>query len=257
MKLDLTGRKTLVVGGARGIGAQIVRACAGAGSDVAWSYLDCEADQKASALLLEELAASGVKSFCFPADCTSEADTAALYQRIEKEWGGIDTLVYSAGFTSPKDFCEISFEEWKKVVDINLNGAFLAIREAIPMMRQAGRGSIVIIGSAAIVAGGGGRADYAAAKAGLEGLNRAVTKNFAADNIRCNIVHPSLIETDLLKQRHPDPAKRAELGAKEVPLRRLGQVEDIASAVLFLLSDAASYITAQSLYVDGGRTFCK
>jgi NAD(P)-dependent dehydrogenase (short-subunit alcohol dehydrogenase family) len=155
------------------------------------------------------------------------------------------------------NFCDISFNDWRKVVDINLNGAFLAIKEAIPLMRKAGKGSIVIIGSAAIVAGGGGRADYAASKAGLEGLNRAVTKNFAPEGIRCNIVHPSLIETDLLKQRHPDPAKRKELGEKEVPLRRLGQPEDIAAAALFLLSDAAGYITGQSLFVDGGRTFCK
>ncbi|MBE6359190.1 MAG: SDR family oxidoreductase [Lentisphaerae bacterium] len=257
MKIELTGRKTLVIGGARGIGAQIVRACAAAGSDVAWSYLNCEADLKASAELTAELVNSGVRTFSFAADCTSEADTVALYKKLDEEWGGIDALVYSAGFTNPRNFCDITFEEWKKVVDINLNGAFLAIREAIPMMRSAGKGSIVIIGSAAIVAGGGGRADYAAAKAGLEGLNRAVTKNFAPENIRCNIVHPSLIETDLLKQRHPDPAKRAELGEKEVPLRRLGQPEDIASAALFLLSDAASYVTGQSLYVDGGRTFCK
>ena len=257
MKLDLTGRKTLVIGGARGIGAAIVRYCAEAGSAVAWSYLDCEADRKASAALLEELRAAGVTAMAVPADCTSEADTVALYGRIAAKWGDLDGLVYSAGFTSPVNFCDINFSDWRKVVDINLNGAFLAIKEAIPLMRKAGKGAIVIIGSAAIVAGGGGRADYAAAKAGLEGLNRAVTKNFAPENIRCNIVHPSLIETDLLRQRHPDPAKRRELGEKEVPLRRLGQPGDIAAAALFLLSDAASYITAQSLYVDGGRTFCK
>lgn len=257
MNLDLTGRKTLVIGGARGIGAAIVRYCADAGSAVAWSYLDCEADRAATAALLAELRGRGVTAMAVPADCTSEEATVKLYKEIAAAWGEIDGLVYSAGFTSPVGFCDISFADWRKVVDINLNGAFLAIKEAIPLMRKAGKGAIVIIGSAAIVAGGGGRADYAAAKAGLEGLNRAVTKNFAPEGIRCNIVHPSLIETDLLKQRHPDPAKRKELGEKEVPLRRLGQPEDIAAAALFLLSDAASYITAQSLYVDGGRTFCK
>lgn len=257
MKLDLTGRKTLVIGGARGIGAAIVRYCADAGSAVAWSYLDCEADRKATAALLAELQGKGVKAMAVAADCTSEEATVKLYGEIAAAWGALDSLVYSAGFTNPMNFCDISFNDWRKVVDINLNGAFLAIKEAIPLMRKAGKGSIVIIGSAAIVAGGGGRADYAASKAGLEGLNRAVTKNFAPEGIRCNIVHPSLIETDLLKQRHPDPAKRKELGEKEVPLRRLGQPEDIAAAALFLLSDAAGYITGQSLFVDGGRTFCK
>lgn len=257
MNLDLTGRRILVIGGARGIGAEIVRTCAASGSAVAWSYLDCEADRNASGALTAELGAKGTVSFSMPADCTSEEDTEKLYRAVEAAWGGIDGLVYSAGFTSPKDFCDISFAEWKKVVDINLNGAFLAIRQAIPLMRKMHGGSIVIIGSAAIVAGGGGRADYAAAKAGLEGLNRAVTKNFAPENIRCNIVHPSLIDTDLLRQRHPDPEKRRELGCREVPLKRLGKPADIAAAAVFLLSDAASYITAQSLFVDGGRTFCK
>ena len=180
-----------------------------------------------------------------------------MFENIKQKWQNIDGLVYNAGFTSPKDFCDISFDEWKQVVDINLNGAFLAVKEGVKIMRNAGGGAIVLIGSAAVVAGGGGRADYAAAKAGLEGLNRAVTKYFAKDNIRCNIVHPSLIETDLLCQRHPDPEKRDMLGKKEVPLGRLGKVEDISNAAIFLLSDKASYITAQSIFVDGGRTFCK
>ena len=256
MKIELTGKKTLVIGGARGIGAEIVRTCAEAGSSVAWSYLDSPADREATIALTSELEDKGIRTFSMAADCTSDEQTTALFQRVAEEWGSIDCLVYSAGFTSPVKFMDIDFASWRKVVDINLNGAFLAVKNAIPLMRANGKGSIVIIGSAAIVAGGGGRADYASSKAGLEGLNRAVTKEFAPENIRCNLVHPSLIETDLLKQRHPDPEKRRQLG-QEVPLRRLGQPADIAAATLFLLSDAAGYITAQSLYVDGGRTFCK
>ena len=256
MIIELKNKKTLVIGGARGIGAEIVRSCAASGSDVAWSFRG-EAGMQATKELLEEVKALGVEAFAMQSDSTSESDTLKLFAEVEKKWGKLDALVYNAGFTSPVNFCDISFDDWKSVVDVNLNGAFLAIKESIPLMRKANGGAIVIIGSAAIVAGGGGRADYASAKAGLEGLNRAVTKSFAPENIRCNIVHPSLIETDLLKQRHPDPEKRKELGAKEVPLRRLGRVDDIANAALFLLSDKASYITGQSLFVDGGRTFCK
>jgi NAD(P)-dependent dehydrogenase (short-subunit alcohol dehydrogenase family) len=122
-------------------------------------------------------------------------------------------------------------------------------------MRLAGAGSIVLIGSAAVATGGGGRADYVSAKAGLEGLSRAITKEFAPAGIRCNIVHPSLIATDLLTQRHPDPAAREKLAAS-VPLRRLGEPEDVANLAVFLLSDLAGYVTAQSIMVDGGRTFC-
>ena len=256
MICSLEGKKILVIGGARGIGAQIVRECAASGAQVAWSYFS-ENGRKASAALEGELVSAGRVCQSFMADSTKEVETHEMFRTLREKWGKIDGLVYNAGFTSPRDFLDISYEEWKHVVDINLNGAFLAVRESVKMMRETGGGSIVLIGSAAIVAGGGGRADYAAAKAGLEGLNRSVTKYFAPDNIRCNLVHPSLIETELLCQRHPDPEKRRELGAKEVPLRRLGQVEDIANAAVFLLSDQASYVTAQSLFVDGGRTFCK
>ena len=253
MLVGLENKKTLVIGGARGIGAEIVRNCALSGSDVAWSYRQGSAE---SDILLKELNSYGRNGFAVQADSTSESDTVKLFDTVRERWGKLDCLVYNTGFTSPVDFCDISFDDWKNVVDINLNGAFLAIRNSIELMREAGGGSIVIIGSAAIVAGGGGRADYAAAKAGLEGLNRAVTKRFAPENIRCNIVHPSLIETDLLKQRHPSEEKRKIL-AQEVPLKRLGQPEDIANAVIFFLSDCASYITGQSIFVDGGRTFCK
>jgi 3-oxoacyl-[acyl-carrier protein] reductase len=117
-------------------------------------------------------------------------------------------------------------------------------------------GSIILIGSAAIVAGSGGGVHYAASKAALEGLCRGLTRELAPQGVRTNLVHPSLVDTELLRLRHPDPAMRDEL-AKAVPLRRLGKPEDIAHLVAFLASDLAGYITGQSFYVDGGRTFCK
>lgn len=254
--LSLNGQRTLVIGGARGIGAAIVRMAASCGSDVAWTHLDTELDRSATEALAGELTADGTRVFHRAVDCTDADASSQFFQDMESSWGGLEHLVYSAGYTSPVPFEEIDLSSWKRVVDINLNGAFLALKLAMPMLKQTKNASIVLIGSAAIVAGGGGRADYASAKAGLEGLNRAVTKEFAHLGIRCNLVHPSLIETDLLKQRHPEAEKRMKLAA-EVPLRRLGQPEDIASAAVFLLSDLASYITAQSIYVDGGRTFCK
>ena len=257
MNISLAGKKILIIGGARGIGAQIVRDCASSGAAaVAWTYFS-SSGEKATLELSEELASAGKEFLSFKVDSTDEKATLELFNTLRQKWGRIDGLVYNAGFTSPRDFCDISYEEWKRVVDINLNGAFLAVREGVQMMKDSGGGAIVLIGSAAITSGGGGRADYVAAKAGLEGLNRAVTKYFAKDKIRCNIVHPSLIETDLLCQRHPDPEKRKTLGEKEVPLGRLGQVEDISNAAIFLLSDQSGYITAQSILVDGGRSYCK
>ncbi len=250
LSIDLTGQSTLIIGGSRGIGAAVARVAASAGSRVAWTGRQSCPEQ---AQALKKL---GVETCFTVADCTDADATAAFTEKVAAQWGGIDNLVYCAGFTSPLPFAELTPNEWRRVVDINLNGAYYALRAVTGVMAAANRGAIVLIGSAAIVAGGGGRADYVSAKAGLEGLNRAVCKEFGPQGLRCNLVHPSLIETDLLKARHPNPEKRECLAAG-VPLRRLGQPEDIAHVTVFLLSDLASYITGQSIFVDGGRTFCK
>lgn len=250
LAIDLSGRRTVVIGGARGIGAAIARAVAQAGSHVAVMDLRACLEQE------KALEALDVNTLFCARDCTDAEGTQAFVDSVAEAWGGVDHLVYSAGYTSPVSFLDLTPAEWRRIVDINLNGAFFAVHAAIRHMTASGSGSIVLVGSAAIVAGGGGRADYASAKAGLEGLNRAVCKQFGPQGVRCNLVHPSLIETDLLKERHPDPDKRRAL-ADGVPLGRLGRADDIAYVTAFLLSDLASYITGQSLFVDGGRTFCK
>jgi 3-oxoacyl-[acyl-carrier protein] reductase len=255
MQINLVDKSYLIIGGARGIGAAVCLQIARSGGNVAWTHLESAVDLEGTAALKSELRGLKVKYLSRAVDCTDSKATAQFCDDLALEWKNISGLVFCAGFTTPKPFLEIDPVEWRKLIEINLNGAFYATRAIIPHFKSSG-GAIVLIGSAAIVAGGGGRTDYVSAKAGLEGLNRALTKDFAPSGIRCNIIHPSLIETDLLRQRHPDPEKRKQL-AQEVPLRRLGQPDDIAYAVVFLLSDYAGYITGQSLYVDGGRTFCK
>lgn len=256
MIIDLSGKTTLVIGGSRGIGAAIVKAVLEAGGNAAWTYPDNPKDISSSKDLEGALAVYQGKFMHGMADCTNETATRAFVASIIKKFATINSLVYCAGYTCPVGYLDIKLDEWRRVLDINLSGAFIATQAVLPKMKEQQSGAIVLIGSAAIVAGGGGRADYVSAKAAMEGLNRAITKEFAPSGIRCNLVHPSLIDTDLLKERHPDPEKRKQL-AQEVPLKRLGQPEDIANATLFLLSDMASYITGQSLFVDGGRTFCK
>lgn len=247
MNITLSGQ-LLVVGGARGIGATTVERGAECGARVAWTYSGSEAGERGNAELLR----------CFPGSLSRAVDCAdeTEMNRFISELGEVDYLVYNAGFTSPADFDGVPLAEWRRSLEINLTGAFVAAKAVLPGMRKRKRGAVVLIGSAAVGTGGGGRIDYVSAKAGLEGLNKALTREFAPHGIRCNLVHPSLVETDLLHSRHSDPEKRAEL-AKAVPLRRLGQPEDIAHLTVFLLSDLAGYITAQSIFVDGGRTFCK
>ena len=255
ISIELKDQVTVVIGGTRGIGACCVRLAAEAGSKVAWTGPAFDADMQASSALLKELTDGGYDISSDVVDCTDEQATLRFVDNAVSRWGKIDNLIYCAGFTSPVPFLDLTKDEWTRVVDINLTGAFLAAHSVIPHMKTQGGGRLVLVGSAAIVSGGGGRADYASSKAGLEGLSRAITKEFAQFGIRSNIVHPSLIATDLLKQRHPDPEALRDLAGK-VPLRRLGEADDVANLALFLLSDKASYITGQSILVDGGRTYC-
>jgi len=255
IEIDLNGRVTVVIGGTRGIGASVVRLASEAGSRVAWTGPDMERDLAASSQLLSEMHAAGREVASAVVDATDEAATRDFISKVASQWAGIHGLVYCPGFTNPTGLLDITADDWRKVVDINLTGAFIAARAVIPFMLQAGGGSIVFIGSAAVTSGGGGRADYVSAKAGLDALNKAITREFAPQGIRCNVVHPSLIATDLLIQRYPDESQRRKV-AEGVPLRRLGRPEDVANMVVFLLSDLASYVTAQSILVDGGRSYC-
>jgi NAD(P)-dependent dehydrogenase (short-subunit alcohol dehydrogenase family) len=255
LAIELSRTVTLAIGGSRGIGAAICRLVAQAGGEVAWTHTGSEAGQQASDRLESEVRALGRRALSCAVDAVDEAATEAFVAEVVAQMGRLDHLVYNAGQTSPVSFADLTVAEWRANVDLNLNGAFIATHAALPHLQAAG-GAIVLIGSAAVLTGGGGRADYVSAKAGLEGLSRAITKEFAPAGIRCNVVHPSLVETDLLRTRYPDPADRERVAA-QVPLRRLGQPEDVAALTVFLLSDLASYLTGQAILVDGGRTLCR
>ncbi len=254
-ELPCSAKTALVIGGSHGIGAAVCRMLIADHYRVAWTHRGSNASIEGSRELHNFAQETGSEIMDAIVDCVNVENTVDFVEKIISEWGEIGNLVYSAGFTSPVPFLDLTVEEWHRVVDINLNGVFIATHAIIPYMLNAGGGNIVLIGSAAVTSGGGGRADYISAKAGLEGLNLAITKEFAPKGIRCNLVHPSLIETDLLYQRYPDPSDRERL-ALQVPVRRLGKPEDVAGITCFLLSDKAGYITGQSILVDGGRSYC-
>jgi len=255
IEINLNGRVTVVIGGTRGIGASLVRLASETGSRVAWTGPDTQRDVAASSQLFSEMRTAGREVEYAVVDAVDEAAIHDFVRKVASQWGGIHGLVYCPGFTNPTGLLDITADDWRRVVDINLTGAFVACHAVIPYMLEAGGGSIVFIGSAAVTSGGGGRADYVSAKAGLDALNKAITREFAPQGIRCNVVHPSLIATDLLVQRYPDESQRKK-AAEQVPLRRLGRPEDVANIAVFLLSDLASYVTAQSILVDGGRSYC-
>jgi 3-oxoacyl-[acyl-carrier protein] reductase len=255
INIDLSHRTALVTGGARGIGAATCRVLAKAGARVAILTRNADESRRNAEELASEITAAGGAALALAANVEQFDQVEQAVRSVADQWGPIDILVTSAGTTSRFTVDQLSPEEWHRIVEINLSGTFHSVKAALPHLRRQ-RGTITLIGSAAIVAGSGGGVHYAASKAALEGLCRGLTRELAPQGIRTNLVHPSLIDTDLLRFRHPDPVLRQQL-ANEVPLRRLGEPEDIANLVAFLASDLAGYITGQSFYVDGGRTFCK
>ncbi len=242
MKLDLTGKVALVTGGTRGIGHSICRALAGAGAQVALCARDvAKAQQVAGAL--------GRSARGYGCDVAVSAQVKALADAVEKDHGRIDILVNNAGFTRDNLVFRVSEADWDAVIDTNLKGAFLMTKYAARGMIKRRWGRVVNISSVVGINGNRGQSNYAASKAGLVGFTKAVAKDLASRNVLVNAVAPGYIDTELTSGI---TAEAKQYLLDNIPLGRLGETTDIASAVLFLASDLASYITGQVLVVDGG-----
>jgi 3-oxoacyl-[acyl-carrier protein] reductase len=242
MNIDLSGRTALVTGSTRGIGRAIAEALASAGARVAVVGRD---QGKAA----EAAAAIGSGAQGFAADVGDPASIAALVEAVDKAFGQTDILVNNAGLTRDNILFRIKDDDWDTVLDANLRGAFLAIRAASRGMIKRRWGRIINIASIVGITGNKGQANYAASKAGLIGLTKSVAKELGSRNVLVNAVAPGFIETDMTAAMTPEA--RAALSG-QIPLERLGSPRDIAGVVTFLASDYASYITGQTLVVDGG-----
>jgi 3-oxoacyl-[acyl-carrier protein] reductase len=244
MKIDLSGRSAVVTGSTRGIGRAIVASLAACGARVAVVGRDPGKAAAAAAELGVGDAARG-----FACDVSDPASVTALLGDAEKAFGAVDILVNNAGITRDNIMLRLTDDDFDAVVDANLRGAFVATRAAVRGMMKRRWGRIVNITSVVGIIGNKGQANYAASKAGLIGLTKSVAKEYASRNVLCNAVAPGFIETDMTAAMTPEA--RAALGG-QIPLERLGKPEDVASAVTFLCSDHAAYITGQVLVVDGG-----
>ncbi len=242
MNIDLTGRTALVTGSTRGIGRAIAESLVGAGARVAVVGRD---QGKAA----EVAAGLGSAAQGFAADVGDPASIVALVDGVEQSFGKIDVLVNNAGLTRDNILFRIKDDDWDTVLDANLRGAFVAIRAASRGMIKRRWGRIINIASIVGITGNKGQANYAASKAGLIGLTKSVAKELGSRNVLVNAVAPGFIETDMTAAMTPEA--RAALSG-QIPLERLGTPRDIAGVVTFLASDYASYITGQTLVVDGG-----
>ncbi|MBT3377948.1 MAG: SDR family oxidoreductase [Lentisphaerae bacterium] len=253
LEIDLNETVALVLGGSRGIGAGITRAFAQAGAFTFFTHTGSPAYRDRVSALVEELHSTGSGVESIVADATSSEQTDATVRRVLEARGRLDVLVFNVGRNPARAAETVPDEEWQSLLDLNLSAAFYGVRAVLPPMLEAGRGKIILIGSSAATDGGGGAIDYAAAKAGLVGMMRYLMRNYARRGIVTNVIHPCVIETDLLRQRYGEPAKRQQL-IDQVPVGRLGQPEDIAGLAAFLASCRGDFIAGQEILVDGGRT---
>ncbi|MCS7459499.1 3-oxoacyl-[acyl-carrier-protein] reductase [Paenibacillus doosanensis] len=242
----LTGRTALVTGASRGIGRAIALVLAEAGADVAVNYAGSEA---AAADVVSRIEAMGRKAFKIKADVSSSQEVDDMFKQVLEHFGKLDILVNNAGITRDNLIMRMKEEEFDQVIATNLKGVFNCVKAATrPMMKQR-YGRIINISSVVGALGNPGQANYVAAKAGVIGMTKATAKELASRGITVNAVAPGFIETDMTDKLSED--MRSSL-LQQIPLARLGQPDDIAKAVRFLASDDASYMTGQTIHVDGG-----
>jgi 3-oxoacyl-[acyl-carrier protein] reductase len=244
--MDFTGQVAIVTGGSRGIGRAVVRMLAERGARVVAGFYQRAGAAEATVAACEGLPGAAVAQ---QVDVRSRESAEALVQAALDRWGQVDVLVNCAGLAAYAPFAELTGEQWRAILAANLDGVYHTCKGVLRPMMKRRYGRIVNLSALHGVGGGPGQADYSAATGGVLGLTRALAREAAAWNITVNAVTPGLVETEMLGVM---PAEERIWGEKVIAMRRSGQPEEIAAAVVFLASPLASYITGQTLAVDGG-----
>lgn len=248
-RFSLAGKNAVVTGGSRGIGAAIAVGLAEAGADVVLTYRERHEEAQG---VVHKIQALGRKAHAVPMDVTSRASIEHGAQQASA-FGPVSILVNNAGINKPTDFDHISDADWDMILDANLKGPFIVSQVFLPLMQAAGGGAITHIGSVSGQYGGPRTAHYAASKAGLISLAQVIARFGAQHGVRSNTVAAGLIASDMAAAGMANAA--VQKAAETIVLKRLGTPQEVADAVVFLSSDAASYITAQTLNVNGGLYF--
>jgi 3-oxoacyl-[acyl-carrier protein] reductase len=244
--MSLKDKVAVVSGGAKGIGRQIVLMLAAEGADIVFTYLKSE---KEAGELKQKVEALGRKAQARQLDVRDFSRAKELIEQTREKFGKLDILVNNAGIVKDKALMLMSQQDWQEVLDTDLNGAFNLTRNAIVTFLKQKRGDIINITSITGIIGLARQSNYAAAKAGIIGFTRSLAREVAPYNIRVNAVAPGFIRTDMLSGLKEEYLEQLR---ENIPLARLGTVEDVAGAVKFLLSQEAGFITGQTIVVDGG-----
>jgi glucose 1-dehydrogenase len=255
----LKGQRALVTGASSGIGRGIAIGLGHAGVDVVVNYI--KGDSEAQAIVEEVKRCGGNRAYAHKADVSSEDQVREMFARMEAEFGGTDILVNNAGLQQDAALDEMTLAQWNKVIGVNLTGQFLCTREAVRMFKRTGvrpgvscaAGKIICISSVHDVIPWAGHVNYAASKGGVSMMMKSIAQEVAPWRIRVNAISPGAVRTPINMQAWSTREAYTEL-MKLIPYKRIGEVDDIARAAVWLASDDSDYITGATLYVDGGMT---
>ncbi|MBV9125725.1 MAG: 3-oxoacyl-[acyl-carrier-protein] reductase [Planctomycetes bacterium] len=244
--MRLKDQAALVTGGSRGIGRAIVKAFAAEGAKVAFVY---RGNQSAADGLVQEITQSGGTVLALQADVTNGEAVQGCVDRVEKEWGRLDILVNNAGIIRDDLFIRMEPEAWKSVLETNLGGTYHFCRAVAYLMMKQRRGRIINVSSVVAEHANPGQTNYAASKGAINAFTRALAVELASRNVTVNAIAPGFIATDMSEAVRN---KAGDLIKKVIPMRRVGQPEDVAAVAVFLAGNDSAYITGQVLTVDGG-----
>ncbi|MDD4665544.1 MAG: 3-oxoacyl-ACP reductase FabG [Clostridia bacterium] len=251
LSIDLSSKVALITGASRGIGRGIARIYAQCGAKVAVNFVRSKKDAWE---IVEEIKKTGGDAFAVQGNVSNPREAQEICEQVVNELGKIDILVNNAGITSRMNIEDLSFEEIERTFKVNILGSFYCVKGVLPYMLSSQGGVIINIASTGAYTGGGGGPHYAASKAAMIGFTRNLARYLGPKGIRTNVIAPTLIETDFLKDLYPGKEDQEKL-IMQVPLRRLGKPEDVGHLAAFLASDLGGFINGQIIVMDGGRTF--
>jgi len=247
MSEHFAGRVALVTGGSRGIGRATALRLAAEGADVAISYATRSEDAQRT---VADLKALGRRAICHPCNVARPDEVDQLVAATREELGPIDLLAHCGAISSVRDHTELDYETWRETIDVNLNGAFLVVFAVKDEMIRRGFGRLVTISSIAALRPRQMQIHYASAKAGVIAMTRCCAEAFAPHNVRINCVAPGLVETEMAHVLSEETMQRV---IAETPMRRIGEPNELANVIRFLLSEESSFMTGQTVVASGGR----